>query len=543
LNLSDLRSAHDYTSLGHIFGVSPVRLKAHLYNTRGYWVFEIQKKNGGVRSISAPVRFRESLQRKLLPVLVDAYRPGMHVHGFVANRSVTTNAAMHVGRQTLVNVDISNFFASISFQRIRGLFLESPFRFSWATANVLAQICCDQGVLPAGGVTSPCLSNIICATMDKRLSSFAQRLGGVYTRYADDITISFDRPLKQLSGVIAIDDLGVASPGKGLAQIISEEGFTINLDKLRASTNEQRKMVTGLVVNEKVNVRRPWYLALESQIYAAQTFGLTSVAVKEFPDESNPDIAAKKLIRRIHGRLAYYSMVRGRGDWLVAGLANRFNSIHDDSRLRVSDVEIISSDHRRGRGVLLVVAYDEPMVMFDDTIHQGTGFVTSKGLIITAAHVLANNGVLLPFVYVMSERKLTLVECEVVAHDAISDIAVLRTKSENHDLTRCRFRVGDDLKSSDQVSAIGFPGYEFRDAHVVVPGLVTRVKAGVAGKFGKNALIDAPLQAGMSGGPVLDQNQSVRAIVIRDDTGAGGIAEAVQISEAISLAVSSGFKL
>lgn len=543
MNLSGLQAVHDYEGISRLFDVPAARLKAHLYGARGYWVFEIPKKNGGFRTISAPTKFRESLQRKLLPVLQSAYRLSPHVHGFVSNRSVATNASKHVGRQTLVNVDISNFFSSISFQRIRGVFLAPPFRLSWPMANVVAQICCDQGVLPAGGITSPCLSNIVCASMDKRLASFAKRLGGVYTRYADDITISFDRLLRDIPGVILIDDLGVYAPGKGLSQIISEEGFSINLEKFRASTGGQRKVVTGLVVNEKVNAKRSWYLELDSLIYAVKKFGLADVAAGEFGREDDPRVAQKKLLRKIHGKLAYYRMLRGDGDWLVAELANSFNSVHDESRLRVSNIEIISIDHRQKRGVMLVAAYDERVLIFQETIHQGTGFVTARGIIVTSCHVITHNDRLLPYVYVMNERKLAMVECEVLAHDVVADIALLKPIHENHDLLRSRFRVGDDLRGTDEVSAVGFPGYEFRDSPVVVPGLVTRVKARVPNFSGKLALIDCPLQAGMSGGPVLGKDMSVRAIVCRDDTAAGGIAEAVQISEAISLAISSGYSL
>lgn len=542
MTLSYLQTAHDYSALAIFFGVPASRLKSHLYLARGYCVFEVPKKNGGYRRISAPVNFRKSLQKSLLPVLVDTYRPNPAVHGFVSRRSVRTNAKPHVGRRTLINVDLLDFFGSISFQRIRGIFLAPPFRFSWATANVLAQICCDQGFLPAGGVTSPTLSNMICAKMDKRLASLCQRLGGTYTRYADDMTMSFDRPLQQLNSLVQFDDLGVASPGKALIQVISEEGFTINLEKFRAATNMQRKIVTGLVVNEKVNARRSWYLSLESVIYAIEKFGLQLVSSKEFPDEANTEVASRKLLRRTHGKLAYYRMIRGNGDWMLCDLANRFNRLHDDSRLRVPSAEVISRRERLGRGVLIVVAYEEPMQIFGDTIHQGTAFVTKSGLLITAAHVLCHGGNLLPFIYVMNERQLRLFKCEVLAHDFGKDIAIMHVPADAHDLIRHRFKVGPDCVNEDRVSAVGFPGYDLRDTYVAVPGLVTRVMRPARFR-GRTAVVDAPLQAGMSGGPVIGDDCSVRAVVQRDDTAAGGVAEAVQISEVIALAVASGLRL
>src|SRR5690606_22831158 len=116
-------------------------------------------------------------------------------------------------------------------------------------------------------------SNIICAKLDKRLSALAARLGGSYTRYADDLTFSFDRPLSQLRSIAMLDEEGKPVVGGSISEIVKSEGFSINMDKFRIAIKGSRKTVTGLVVNEKVNVKRSWYLKLESTIYAIEKFG------------------------------------------------------------------------------------------------------------------------------------------------------------------------------------------------------------------------------------------------------------------------------
>lgn len=541
MNLSDLQAATDYSSISSLFGVPEAALKRNLYGVRGYRSFAVAKKAGGVRQLAAPNRMRKKLQRQLLPVLTALYRVKPCVHGFASHRSIATNASMHVGKRTIVNIDLADFFPSISYQRVRGVFLASPLQLSWTAANILAQMCCDQGALPAGGVTSPVLSNIICARLDKKLDALCRRLGGAYTRYADDMTMSFDRSVADISPVVSLDSLGVASPGSAINHIVNEEGFSINPSKFRVATDCQRKIVTGLVVNERVNVRRSWYLRLESSVYAIEKFGLKHIAASDYPD-LDIDVACRRLLRRIHGKLAYYRMVRGPGDWLAADLASRFNAVHDDQRLRVPDVESISNATRYSRGALVVIGYDAPIHIFEETPHQGSGFVTNSGLIVTVFHVISNDGGVLPHIYVMNERKLSLVECRVLAKDETSDVAVLQPLSSQPDLTRVRFRIGPDLVAGDSVSAVGYPSYEYSDGHVLVRGEVTRVRAAtrVAGAKG---FIDAPLQGGMSGGPVVGQDDMVRGVVHRDDTGAGGIAEAVQISEVIRLAISNGLTL
>ncbi|WP_198527627.1 reverse transcriptase family protein, partial [Xanthomonas sp. SHU 199] len=178
MDIESLRCVHSYDSLGVLFGVPGSTLKNNLYKSRGYTDFTIPKKSGGVRLISAPGRLRKKLQHKLLPVLYSAYKMGPNVHGFAKGRNVRTNALPHATRKVVINFDLKDFFSSISFQRIRGVFLGTPLRLDWSVANILAQICSLDGVMPAGAPTSPVLSNIICAKLDKRLSALAARLGG-----------------------------------------------------------------------------------------------------------------------------------------------------------------------------------------------------------------------------------------------------------------------------------------------------------------------------------------------------------------------------
>lgn len=554
MDINSLRLADSYESLGALFGVPGSALKNNLYKSRGYTDFTIPKKSGGVRSISAPGRLRKQLQHKLLPVLYSTYKMGPNVHGFARGRNVRTNAEPHVSKRVVINFDLKEFFPSISFQRIRGVFLGAPMRLDWSVANILAQMCSLDGVMPAGAPTSPVLSNIICAKLDKRLAALAGRLGGSYTRYADDITFSFDRPLSQLRSIAMLDEEGKAVVGASIAEIVKSEGFSINMEKLRIAIRGSRKSVTGLVVNEKVNVRRSWYLELESTIYAMERFGVAAVAAQTFPEEEIPGVAPARLLRQVHGKVSYLSMIRGKGDWVAAGIARRFNKLHGVERLRVPCTEVINQETRRTRGVHIVNASTENLYIFDPGRSQGTAFTTPSGLMVTAAHVLEDaskdvgGNSVLPFVYVMNERRLALVACDVLAIDWERDVAILRVRDENKrlDMQQARYKLGGDPVQGEDLFSVGYPDY-VRGAYATsLNSPVTRifkVKSG-CGLFDVNkARVGGPIQGGMSGGPVLDSKLEVRGVIHKGVLNAGGVPEIIAISEVHRVAQQNGLAL
>lgn len=541
MNIATLRLAHDYRSLAPLFGMAPGTLKAVLYSGSGHKTFSIAKKSGGIRVIASPSPTRKALQRKLLPVLEAFYKPSAAAHGFLRHRSVVTNARGHVQARTVINIDIEDFFPTISFQRVRGIFLSRHMGLTWPVANILAQVCCYQGALSTGGITSPIVSNICCAGLDKRLLALAKRLGGKYSRYADDLTMSFDRPVSQLSSIVLVDDLGSVSIGAALSEILADEGFKPNLGKLRTSTNAARKVVTGLVVNERINVRRGWLRELESKIYAMEKFGVADVSAADFPEISDADVASRVLLRRIHGKISYLSMVRGRGDWVAARLADRFNKLHSNDQLRVPAVELVSRVERLSRAVFIVNCASSPLLIFDSGESQGTAFATPSGLLVTAAHVVAGGGAApLSHVYVMNERKRSLVECDVRGFDLSADIAILSPRSSKLEMERYRLVIDEDAGNRAELNTVGFPNYLLGDlATRVRCDLVrTLVDGGV-----RKADIGGAVQGGLSGAPVLDVDLRVTGLVHKGVGATGGVAQMVQVSEAIRVAVSCGLRL
>ena len=142
--------------------------------------------------ISAPDERLKFLQRKLADKIAQLYRPRNPVHGFVADRSIKTNALAHMRRRFVVNVDLKDFFPTISQNRVEGMLLSLG--IDARVAEILARICCNNRHLPQGAPSSPVLSNMICFRLDKELMSIAKDARCIYTRYADDITLSSHQP-------------------------------------------------------------------------------------------------------------------------------------------------------------------------------------------------------------------------------------------------------------------------------------------------------------------------------------------------------------
>lgn len=227
-----------------------------------YYTFEIPKKSGGKRKISAPKTGLKKLQKWLLDTLLSKITMAEEVHGFTANRSIVSNAKSHIGKEVVINIDLKDFFPSIHFKRVKGLF--KALGYSEQIASIFALISTQaetkevlldgvkyyvqsgNRILPQGSPASPAISNLIAYKLDKRLKGLAQRYGFTYTRYADDLTFSSEENNAKNSAAL----LYFAK------KIITSEDFTVHPDKIHLMKKSRQQKVTGIVVNEKPNIDR-----------------------------------------------------------------------------------------------------------------------------------------------------------------------------------------------------------------------------------------------------------------------------------------------
>jgi retron-type reverse transcriptase len=270
-----------------------------------YVTFEIPKRSGGTRTLAAPHARLAKAQRWILQNVLSHLQVTEHAHGFVAGRSTVSNARPHLGRDVVVNLDLKDFFPTISFGRVRGLF--ESLGYSPSAATILALLCTEsprmavdhdgarywvavgERALPQGACTSPVLSNLVTRKLDRRLAGAAKKLGWTYTRYADDLTLSAGgAPKKDMALVLA-----------RVRAIVREEGFTINEKKGRVQRAARRQEVTGIVVNEKLGVPRAEVRRLRAILHGARKTGLAAQN-----REARPSFEAW-----LRGKIAYVMMV------------------------------------------------------------------------------------------------------------------------------------------------------------------------------------------------------------------------------------------
>lgn len=168
------------------------------------------------------------------------------------------------------NLALKDFFPSINFGRVRGMFMKDKrFGLDPKIATLIAQIACHDHVLPQGSPCSPVISNIVGHLLDIRLVRFAKAQKCTYSRYADDITFS-------TNGKSFPTDVAAPIPGSVhdwalgavLLKEIDKAGFAVNPGKTRMQYRGSRQVVTGLLVNEKPNIRPEYYRTVRAMCWS-----------------------------------------------------------------------------------------------------------------------------------------------------------------------------------------------------------------------------------------------------------------------------------
>lgn len=321
--LQALRAASSLHDVAGLVGFSPSAL-AYIVRKKPaptkYSSFTIPKRGGGLRVIKAPVPELKLLQKNLSLVLqncveeINAKRgfPDELAHGFKRKRSIITNAKRHRKKSYVFNVDLEDFFGTINFGRVRGFFIkDANFMLAPAVATLLAQIACDDNALPQGSPCSPVISNLVGHILDIRLSRLAANQGCIYSRYADDISFSTNKPNFPLPiARQAAGDPHKWEAGAKLHKLIAGAGFAINPSKTRMQYRGSRQSVTGLLVNKKVNIRNEYrrtVRAMAQRLFMTGEFEYESTII----GVNGASVAGnvKGHIEQLHGMFGHIDLV------------------------------------------------------------------------------------------------------------------------------------------------------------------------------------------------------------------------------------------
>lgn len=268
-----------------------------------YHTFEIPKKSGGKRKISAPKKRLKTLQTWVLENILNKLDTGNCAHGFVKDRSIVSNAQVHTGKDIIINIDLKDFFPSIKFKRVKSFF--QFYGYSEQIATIFALICTQadtklvtmDGVdyhvqqgerfLPQGSPASPAISNMIAYKMDRRINGLAMKYGFTYSRYADDLTFSCAKD----------NEKSIAALLRFVDEIVKTEGFEIHPDKTHIMRKSRQQKVTGIIVNEKPNVEREKLRKFRALLHNIEVNGWQG---QQWGNASHPALAIEGYINFIN---------------------------------------------------------------------------------------------------------------------------------------------------------------------------------------------------------------------------------------------------
>lgn len=287
---------------------------------KGYKTFTIPKKSGGSRSITAPASGLKSIQSALNALLQAIFTPAPNAMGFVTGRNIMTNAAVHTGQTCIFNIDLENFFPSITKSMVRSA-LERELGGILTDRGVINMICSlctvpdknGNEVLPQGAPTSPVISNIVLKRMDDELHKVAERYSMRYTRYADDMTFSHSKQMRRMSSLSM----------QRIAEVIGRHKFKINESKTHTGYPGCRREVTGVVVSDKLNVSREFVKQLRTLLHLWKKYGYAQAQTIYTRDFCSGEFRSLRSV--INGKINYMSMIKGKDDPTCMRLRSNFN--------------------------------------------------------------------------------------------------------------------------------------------------------------------------------------------------------------------------
>lgn len=224
----------------------------------------IPKRNGGIRVLNVPILSLKLIQKAINNVILSGFKMSNEANAYIKRKSILTNALPHENAQTLVKIDIKDFFPSINFKHVYNQF--RFFGYGEYVSKYLSLLCLDGDLkLPQGAPTSPAISNLISIKMDRRISAYCNKKGYTFTRYADDITISSKSKLN-FNEIISMKNF--------IKIVFQENDFKINDEKFRYFYNGNKLEVTGVIVNNRISAPKNKIREIENAIRYISKYGL-----------------------------------------------------------------------------------------------------------------------------------------------------------------------------------------------------------------------------------------------------------------------------
>lgn len=267
-----------------LIGETSDQYSEEAYKYKRYTYFKLKKRNGTFREIMSPSRDLKYIQKWILTNILNHYPLQESCKGFRKNISIYDNAKVHEKSEIILKVDLLKFYDTITENRIFGVFKNMGYveNLAYSLAKITTAkhrdsywnsfdddskeklsdlISTKPSILPQGAPTSPALANIVATRMDIRFQKLSTKMNFNYSRYADDLTFS-------------VNSNGKLPTLKIIKEIISDEGFYINNDKVKYMKKGCPQYVTGLTTTNGVNVSKKYRKIISDHIFYCRKYGV-----------------------------------------------------------------------------------------------------------------------------------------------------------------------------------------------------------------------------------------------------------------------------
>ena len=234
--------------------------RAIVHTPSFYRSFQVAKRNGSNRRIDEPLPSLKEIQHWILHNILQKLPVHSHAKAYKPSVRLKEHLRFHINQPMIMNVDIANFFPSIKEPSVESIFRNAG--YSRQLANLFGKLCTLNGKLPQGAPSSPYLSNLFFFHLDEAIAQYCKTNGIRYTRYADDLTFS-----------------GQFTPSKlllFLKPLLRESGMQLHAEKTKVMRANQQQIVTGMVVNKKMQMPFQQRNALRQQMYMITKYGLAA---------------------------------------------------------------------------------------------------------------------------------------------------------------------------------------------------------------------------------------------------------------------------
>jgi retron-type reverse transcriptase len=253
--------------------------------SKHYRAIVLSKRDGGERQILAPDYLLKTVQRNILKNVLSHFPVSPFATAYRPGSTVAHNARPHLSQPQILKLDIEGFFDNISWLQVWRVFRQTT--LPNAVVTMLTHLCCYRDALPQGAATSPAISNLVMRNFDERMGCWCQERHVVYTRYCDDMTFSGEFSARQVRNKVAA--------------LLAELGLRLNKRKTAQIPAHKQQTVTGIVVNEKLQLSREQRRLLRQEVHFCRKFGVAS----HLSHSDQPTESALRYLQRLQGKIAW----------------------------------------------------------------------------------------------------------------------------------------------------------------------------------------------------------------------------------------------